>query len=104
VNRLWLVLLPELNRFPRVEQDSALRAARDTALETIELLGMAAGLVLVTALTRYTLPDASALSRFAAAVLNFAIAVPLLTLILGPFHLRRLRRGLRQQLRQRGPS
>jgi hypothetical protein len=102
VNRLWPVLLPELRQFPAAERDDALRVARDTALEIVELLGMAAGLVLVTALTRYTLPDASASSRFAAAVLNFALAIPLLTVALGPFHIRRLRRGLREQLRQRG--
>lgn len=102
MNRLWPVLLPELRQFPAGERDGALWAARDTALEIVELLGMAAGLVLVTALTRYALPDTSVSSRFDAAVLNFALAIPLLTVALGPFHIRRLRRGLRDQLRQRG--
>lgn len=48
------------------EQAGALQVARQTDLETVELVGMAAGLVLA------------------------------------PFHLRRLRRGLRQQLMRRG--
>jgi hypothetical protein len=102
VNRLWPVLLPELRQFPSAERDGALRAARDTALEIVELFGMAAGLVLVTALTRYSFPDTSVFSRSTAALRNFALAIPLLTVALGPFHIRRLRRGLRDQLRQRG--
>ena len=94
-------MLPELRGFPAAERGSALRTARDTPLDMLELLGMAAGLVVVTALTRYVLPDGEAATRFAAVLLNFAVAVPLLALVLGPFHLRRLRRGLREQLQQR---
>ncbi len=98
MNRLWLALLPELRRFPPAEQDRALEAARQTALDLPELLGMAAGLVAVTALTRYALSDTGMSSRFGAAMLNFGVALPLLLALLGPFHLRRLRRGLREQL------
>jgi len=101
MNRLWLALLPELRQFPAAEQDRVLREARDTAFDVPELVGLAAGLVAVTALTRYTLADASLASRFAAALLNFGVAVPLLAALLGPVHLRRLRRGLRDQLRRR---
>lgn len=100
--RLWRVLLPELRRFPEVEQAGALEAARETDLETVELVGMAAGLVLVTALTRYGLPAASLASQLEAAIVNVVVAMPLLVLVLAPFHLRRLRRGLRQQLTRRG--
>ena len=103
MNRLWPVLLPELRQFPAAEQDPALKAARDTPLDILELLSMAAGLVLVTALTRYSLSDANVSTRFGAAVLNFVVAVPLLALVLGPFHIRRLRRGLRDQLQRRRP-
>ena len=39
---------------------------------------MAFGLVLVTAATQYALPDRSLPSRFAAALLNFIVAVPLI--------------------------
>jgi hypothetical protein len=102
MNRLWPVLLPDLRQFPAAEQDEALDAARRTALDFIELLGMAAGLVAVTAITRYTLADVNAATRFAATLLNFVVAVPLLILALGPFHLRRLRRGLRERLRFKG--
>lgn len=102
MNRLWPVLLPELRRFPACEQDEALKAARGTDLDMLELLGMAAGLVAVTALTRYSVADASLSTRFGAAVLNFALALPLLVVFLGPFHVRRLRRGLRDRLQRRG--
>ena len=61
---------------------------------------MAAALVVVTALTRFVLGDASWQARSLAAVINFLIALPLLVIGLGPFHVRRLRRGLRRQLRK----
>jgi hypothetical protein len=102
MSRLWPALLPELRRFPPSEQDEALRVARRTDLDLIELLGMAAGLVVVTAVTRYTLSDANMSTRFAATLVNFVVALPLLVIALGPFHVRRLRRGLREQLRSRG--
>lgn len=95
---LWPVLLPELRRFPEAERANALGAARQTALDVVELLGMAAGLVAVTALTRYALPAPSIAERILFLILNAAVAVPLLLVALGPFHLRRMRRGLRKQL------
>jgi len=98
MNRLWSLLLPEIRQFPHAERDGALRSARATALDLIELLGMAAALVGVTALTRYALPDPSMSTRFSAMIFNFTLALPLLVLALGPFHVRRLRRGLREQL------
>jgi hypothetical protein len=100
--RLWPALLPELKQFPEAERDLALQQARETPLEVIELVGMAVGLVAVTALTKYSVPDSSMASRFALALVNFAVAMPLLVAALGPFHLRRVRRGLRLQLLKRG--
>lgn len=102
MNRLWPALLPELKQFPQQERDQALQHARETSLDVIELVGMAVGLVGVTALTKYSVPDPSVASRFAFAVINFAVAMPLLVAVLGPFHIRRLRRGLRSQLQHRG--
>ena len=67
----------------------------------LELAGMAAARVVVTALTRYSLADTNIAARLGATLVNFVIAVPLLAACLGPFHLRRLRRGLREQLRGR---
>lgn len=41
-------------------------------------------------------------SRFGMALIHFSVPMPLLVAVLGPLHLRRLRRGLRRQLQQRG--
>jgi hypothetical protein len=100
VSRLWPVVLPELRQFSASERERALRAARHTTLDWLELLGMAAALVLVTALTRYSVPAGMVSTRLGLGLLNFAVAIPLLGVALAPFHLRRLRRGLREQLAQ----
>ena len=98
--RLWLVLLPELGQFPDDERDAAFRKAAATELDVVELIGMAFALVLVTAATQYALPDQSLLPRLSATFLNFIVAVPLIGLVAGALHIRRLRRGLRAQLRE----
>jgi len=98
MNRLWPALLPELRQFPAIEQGEVLRVARDTPPDLPELLGMAGALVLVTAITRYGLSDADIPTRLDAALLNLVVAMPLLVVFLGPFQLRRLRRGLRDQI------
>jgi hypothetical protein len=100
MTRLWLMVLPELVRFPAENQDAALKKAGKTELDIAELLGIAFGLVLVTVATRYALPDQSLQSRLAAVALNFIVAVPLIAVVVAPFHIRRLRRGLRAQLEQ----
>jgi hypothetical protein len=102
MNRLWPLVVPELRQFTETEQDTALQSARNTTLDLLEIVGMAAGFLFVTVVTQYALPDYSFLSRLSAAALNFAIAAPLLLVTLGPFHIRRIRRGLRHQLQRRG--
>lgn len=104
MTRLWLILLPELARFAPGDQQHALHEARQTEFDAIELIGIACGLILITAGTRYVLPDFDFATRALAALLNFLIAFPLLCLVVGPFYLRRLRRGLRQQMDRRGPA
>ncbi|KPF58275.1 hypothetical protein D621_06740 [beta proteobacterium AAP51] len=105
MNRIWPALLPELKRFPSAERDQAVKTARQTPLEALELAATAAGLVAVTALTKLALnvatsaPDLA--SRLEGALLNFAVALPMLVAVLGPVHLRRVRRGLRDQLTRR---
>lgn len=98
MRKLWLMLLPELERFPASEQVQALEKARKTDLDIVELLGVAAGLVIVTAVTQYALPNAAISQRVAAILLNFIIALPLMAGVVAPFHVRRLRRGLRAQM------
>ncbi|HWI83810.1 hypothetical protein [Ramlibacter sp.] len=98
MHKIWLLLLPELRGFPPGGRCRALRCAWDTPLEPIELLGLAIAVVAVAALTQYGLADPAPASRLAAALLNLAVAVPLIAAAAAPIHLRRLRRGLRSQL------
>lgn len=104
MSRFWLVLLPELRSFAPAERAQALRAARDTAFDAFELICAAGAVVAVTALTRYVLPAGSMAAQFAAVLSNFVVAVPLLAIILAPVYLRKLRRGLRDQLQRRSGS
>jgi len=97
-SRVWLALFPELSRFAADDRTRAIGLARETRLDLLELAGMAAALVAVRAVTRYVLADASWPTRSLVAVMNFFVALPLLVIGLGPFHVRRLRRGLRRQL------
>jgi hypothetical protein len=97
--RLCLVLLPELRQFPPERQDEALRIAGDSALEPLELIGVAVWLVPVVTLAKYLLGKASLTEdAFATLVMNLLVIVPLLGAVFAPIHIRRLRRGLRQQL------
>ena len=94
-------IYPQLRAFPMGDRAAALRNARRTAFDVVELVGIALSLVLVTALTRYDTHDLAAGERFTAAILNFAVAVPLLVALVGPFHVRRVRRGLQRELHAR---
>ncbi|HSH91532.1 MAG TPA: hypothetical protein VK996_16210 [Ramlibacter sp.] len=94
------MVLPELGAFPAPKRRAAFEKAGETELDILELLGVALALVLVTVATRYALADQSLPSRAAAAALNFIVAVPLIAMGVTPFHIRRLRRGLRAQLEQ----
>ena len=101
MHSIWRWLIPELDRFSAKEQMQALDKARETDLDIFELLGVAFGLVLVTALSQYALRDQSVASQTMAVLLNLMIAVPLMALAVVPFHVRRLRRGLRRQIEWR---
>lgn len=90
-----LVLYPELEQVePRVRA-AALARARERELDGVEWTGIGLAMVLAVVATRYSVPEDIA-HRFASAVANFAIAVPLLVVLAGPFHVRRVRRGLRE--------
>lgn len=88
-------LFPELDRIAPQHRERALEQARAGAFDLIEIVGILLGLVLTTALTRYGLRDALISDRLLAALTNFAVALPLLGVLVGPFLIRRTRRGLR---------
>ncbi|MBI5276913.1 MAG: hypothetical protein HY854_10670 [Burkholderiales bacterium] len=97
---LWL--LPELKNVPPAERRNALRVARDCELDVLELLGVAFAFVLAALLARLLFGDVRWESRVLAFLMNFALAAPVILVAFLPFHLRRLRRGLRARRNDRG--
>ena len=98
MRKFWLWLLPELQLFPAQRQAEALKKSRQGDLDIPELLGMALGLVLAAIAAQYASPGNPPLPHAVVALLDFVIAVPLMAMVVIPFHIRRLRRGLRVQL------
>lgn len=80
-------LYPELRQLPHGDRDAALRRARREPFDFVELLGMAAGLVLVVFLGRSG---------------HLASAAILVALAPAAFDVRRVRRGLRHGARRVG--
>jgi hypothetical protein len=101
MHRLEAILYPRLREFPADDRAAALRDARRMPFDVIELVGMAIGLILVTAATRYPLGPWSVFERAGIAIANFVIAIPLLLALVGPFLVRRVRRGLERELARR---
>lgn len=89
-----LCAYPALRQLPRSKWAGALQQARETNFDMIERIGMLAGIVFVTYLLRFDANQAAALTLPFRYFIQFIAAVPLLALIVGPFYLRRTRRGL----------
>lgn len=98
MNRLWPVLLPELRAFPASERDRALKSARGTALDTLELLVMAVGIVAAIGAARFLPPAILTADRPLSAGRSLLVGVPVLAACWLPLQRRRLRRGLRSLL------
>lgn len=93
--RLWLY--PELNQIPEAERRHALAQAGNTPFDGIELGGMAIGLLMAAAITRIFLPETLA-QYIADTIASFAASLAILLVFVGPFYIRRTRRGLRAYL------
>jgi hypothetical protein len=108
LKRLALVIAyPALRHLPHAEWDEALEQAREGSFDTMEWLGIMAGVAFATYLLRFDADQAAALSLPVRYFIQFLAAVPILALIVGPFYLRRTRRGLDQEIERRygpGPS
>jgi hypothetical protein len=97
--RCRLFVYPRLREVPVTARDETLRAARRTALDLLERIGVLAGLACTAAIVQGVGADwSSPPARFTA---QFAAALPLLCVLAGPFLLRRTRRGLDVALLQR---
>jgi hypothetical protein len=89
VNALLSTLCPELASLPPAERANAFRAARKVPYDTFELLGIAAGLIVATLFLTHALGNPASLGA------RVAAACPVVAVSIGPFVLRRVRRGLR---------
>lgn len=107
LKRLGMLLLyPDLKRVPEHEWPVALNRARALPLDMVEIIGIVAGVVLVTWMLRDLMPAADVAAATTVNVMRFFLAIPLLALFAGPFLLRRTRRGLESlpQHRETGSS
>lgn len=102
MHALEAILYPRLRDFPVAERAAALAAARRKPFDVIELVGIATGVILSTAITRYQVGSWDAFEHAGAAFANFLVAIPLLVAFVGPFLVRRVRRGLDEELAKRG--
>ena len=99
-NRLRLLAYPQLRKISAADQDEALRIARRTELDLLERIGILSGLVGTTAILQAVGADWN--SMLARSLAQFTLAVPLLFCVVGPFLLRRTRRGLDIECRKKG--
>ena len=95
-------LYPRLREVPPEGWQSLLGKARDTEFDTLEWVGVVAGVAFVAwAVGRgpvaFTMETA-----FIGHLLRFVLALPLLAAVVGPFYVRRTRRGLDQELARNG--
>ena len=95
------ILYPQLRGFDPAERAEALRRAREAPFDVVELVGTAFGLVVAASLTAHGGGDTPPLERALAALANFLLALPILAVLVGPFLVRHVRRGLEGELRRR---
>lgn len=102
IRRIALFLAyPALRQIPSANWEEALQRARDADFDSIEWLGVLGGLVAVTYLLRIDPEEAASLSLPMRYIFQFLAALPLLLVIVGPFYVRRTRRGLEQEIARR---
>jgi hypothetical protein len=95
------ILYPALRVLPPQDWDEALRKARSAEFDTLEWTGIVGGAGLVAWLLQLHWPPSTGTAALAVFVLQFPLALVLLTLIVGPLYLRRTRRGLEKEIHQR---
>ena len=91
------LLYPELLAYGRQDRARLLKEASKEPYDFLEWIGILAALVLVVSFTRYGVAGLGLAHRFAVAVAKFIVAVPLLVVTVGPFLVRRTRRGLQKR-------
>lgn len=97
--RLRLLAYPQLRDFPSDQWEGVLTRARDTPFDAIEWAGIVAGVAFAAFALRSGAGGPGPL--FTLYLAQFVLALPLLVVLVGPFYLRRTRRGLDLELEQR---
>lgn len=92
---------PELRRLPLAQWNEALKLARKTEFDLIERVGILAAIAAVAYLLRQEAQQAAALSLPVRYLAQFLAATLLIVPAVGPFYLRRTRRGLDHELERR---
>lgn len=100
----WLLgqIFPKLRKWPIPEWPNILGKAKEIEFDQFERIGTMAGVILVAMLVK----PAPSFDTTAVAVFlgQFLFLGPLLTLALGPFFVRRIRRGITLQANERSDS
>lgn len=97
----WLLaqLFPRLREWPIQEWPTVLKSARQVDFDRLEEIATLAGVILVAWQVKpATSVGVSALFAF---LVQFVYLAPVLLLVLGPFFVRRIRRGLIEAARNR---
>lgn len=92
---------PALRRLPFAQWSDALGQARKTEFDLIERIGILAAVAVVAYLLRLEAQQAATLSLPMRYLAQFLAAALLIIPAVGPFYLRRTRRGLDQELERR---
>src|SRR5688572_9383956 len=95
---MWLY--PRLREIPPEAWKPVLTKARANDFDTVEWVGIVAGVAFVAWLLDVPHSVLSIQSSLAAHLLQFVLAFPLLAAVVGPIYLRRTRRGLDRELAQ----
>lgn len=93
---MWLY--PRLRELPPEAWESVLGKARNTEFETVEWVGVVAGVAFVAWLLGIEPSVLATVPPLIVYLLQFVFALPLLAVVVGPLYLRRTRRGLDREL------
>lgn len=93
--------MPRLIELPPGEWEHAAQLARNVEFDAVERIAIVAGVGFTAYSLRFDPEQAASLSVLARYLIQFLTAVPVLLLVVGPFMLRRARRGLDQVIAAR---
>lgn len=96
--------MPRLVELPPGEWERAVQSARNVEFDAVERIAIVAGVAFTAYVLQLDPRQAVNYSVFARYLIQFVFALPVLLLVVGPFMLRRARRGLDQVIAERRQS